>query len=71
MWDLILASQKFDMGRVFSTMFGSTVNEQLTLYLFRKALTDGSTDWSGVMATNRNILQKYADRILTNLKKVD
>lgn len=71
MWDLILASQKFDMGRVFSTMFGSTVNEQLTLYLFRKALTDGSTDWSGVMATNRNILQKYADRILTNLKKVN
>lgn len=71
MWDIILATQKFDMGRVFSTMFGSTIDEQLTLNLFRKALTGGSTDWSSVMATNRNILQKYADRILTNLKKVD
>lgn len=70
MWDIIIASQTFDIGRIFSTMFGSNTSESLTVLLFRNSLASGSSNWQAVMASNQQLLQAYADRIYSNLRQL-
>lgn len=56
MWDYIIDSQTFDMGRVFEAMFLHT-NKRANTDLFPVRLAANSTDWASIVETYREALE--------------
>ena len=56
MWDFIIDSQTFDMGRVFESMFIHQSSDRANTDLFPVRLSANSTDWA-------SIIEKYREEL--------
>lgn len=71
MWDYIIDSQVFDLGRIYARRMGSSESEQLTVTLFRNKLMSNNGDWASAIAANGKVLEGYVKLLNENLMALE
>ncbi len=68
MWQIVIDSQCFDLGRIFSRQLGKNENEALTVNLFRTHLSEGDIGWGSALAANQKSLEGYIATLSASIK---
>ncbi len=71
MWNIVLDSQTFDLGRVFATQLKSGDMEQATIYLFRDHLSNGTFTWSSTLRTHKDSLEAKIAELTANIANLE
>ena len=69
MWEMIVDSQVFDLGRVYASAFrrGGASSGQVLLWLFSERVEAGRTEWGSLMDAYRDELMDMAEQLNAKL----
>ena len=67
MWDMVIDSQSYDLGKVFCEQIG---DKSPTVNNFRDCIKQGTTDWGGKLTANRSAINKSLKSLNEQFKKL-